>query len=148
MFCKNTAFIFLGLGCLSFIHGHSSPHRHRLSPETNIINARNEQIAEGIYHPHFTLTAKYEIRGGGLFASAEPFEIDVALTNPLVAETTSFSVDGGPPTSVQTASKFFIADDISDQDLAKQFAILSVDEEQGLVSGLIQKDGKLLKLEQ
>jgi ABC-type nickel/cobalt efflux system permease component RcnA len=148
MFRSNAAFLILGLGALSFIHGHSSPHRRRLSPDTNIINALHEQMAEGIDHPRFTLTAEYETQGGGLFTSSEPFDIDVVLTNPSVAETTSFSVDGGPRTSVQSTSKFFIADDISDLDLSKQFAILTVDEEQGLVSGLVQKDGKLLRLEQ
>lgn len=83
-----------------------------------------------------------------MFASSEPFEINVVLTNPSVGESTSFSVDGGPSSSVQSTSKFFISDQISDEDSTKHFAILRVDEEQGLVSGLVQKDGKLLKLEQ
>lgn len=145
MFRSKAAFIFLGLGSFSFIHGHASLRR-RLSPDASIINALHEQMSEGIAHPRFTLTAQYEVQGGGLFASPEPFEIDVMLTNPSVAETTSFSVDGGPRTSVQSTSKFFIAD--SDHELSKEFVILAVDEDRGLVSGLVQKDGKLLKLEQ
>jgi hypothetical protein len=86
--------------------------------------------------------------GGDLFASTEPVEIDVVLTKPSVSQATSFSVDGGPSTTVHTGGKFFVADRIANETLSKHFAILSVDEDKGLVSGLVQKDGKLLKLEQ
>ena len=57
-------------------------------------------------------------------------------------------MDGGPPTSVQTKSKFFISDQGHDGNQSKDFSILHVDEEQWLVSGLVQKDGVLFKLEQ
>jgi hypothetical protein len=143
-----TTSVFLFLAVFAFTHGLSSPDRRRLAPDTNIINALHEQLANGIDHPRFTLTADYS-GGSGLFASSTTFEVDVVLTNPSVGQTTSFSVDGGPSTSVQSTSKFFISDQLAnDETASKHFAILSVDEEKGLVSGLVQKDGKLLKLEQ
>eukprot|EP00804_Cyclotella_cryptica_P019493 CCRYP_006643-RF/>CCRYP_006643-RF protein AED:0.13 eAED:0.13 QI:170/0.76/0.85/1/0.61/0.71/14/191/939 len=134
--------------CLAvFASGQSEHHRRRLTPDVSIINALNEQLAIGVEHPRFTLTADFS-SGGGLFQSAEQVEIDVVLTKPSVSQSTSFSVDGGMSTSVQTTSKIFVSDQIANETLTKQFAILTVDESKGLVSGLVQKDGKLLKLEQ
>ncbi|KAL7517715.1 hypothetical protein ACHAWX_002611 [Stephanocyclus meneghinianus] len=134
--------------CLSvFASAHSEHHRRRLAPHMSIINALNEQLASGIEHPRFTLTADFS-DGGGLFTSVEQVEVDVVLTQPSVGQSTSFSVDGGASSSVQTTSKFFVSDQIANETLSRHFAILSVDDDEGLVSGLVQKDGKLFKLEQ
>ncbi|KAL3803899.1 hypothetical protein HJC23_004061 [Cyclotella cryptica] len=134
--------------CLSgFSRARSAHHRRRLSPNMSIINELNEQLASGIEHPRFTLTADLK-SGDDNFASAEQVEVDVVLTNPSVSQSTSFSVDGGASKFVQTTSKFFVADQAADETLSKHFALVFVDEDEGLVSGLVQKDGKLLKLEQ
>ena len=138
------AFLFAGYSVSA--HSHPSNHqRRRLTPDMNIIDALHHELAIGNDHPRFTFTAE---RGGdGLFTSSKPLEIDVVLTDPSIGENTSFSDDGGPSKLIQSASKFFIMDQVSDDDL-KHFAILNVDEDKGLVSGLIQKEGKLFKLEQ
>jgi hypothetical protein len=140
--------VFLFLAAFVFAHGLPSSGRRLLAPNTNIIEALHEQMASGIDHPRFTLTADYSGRSG-LFGSSNTFKVDVVLTNPSVSRTTSFSVDGGPSTAVQSTSKFFISDQLANGGTAsKHFTILNVDEEKGLVRGLVQKDGKLLKLEQ
>ncbi|KAL7518619.1 hypothetical protein ACHAWX_004271 [Stephanocyclus meneghinianus] len=145
MCCIPAASVFLFLSVISTAQ--SEHHRRRLAPNVSIINAMNEQLESGIKHPRFKLMADFD-GGSGLFASTEPVEIDVVLTKPSVSQATSFSVDKGPSTTVQTVGKFFVADQITNETLSKYFAILSVDEDKGLVSGLVQKDGKLLKLEQ
>lgn len=146
MFRLNTALFFLSLSAIA--DSHPSHHdRRRLAPETSIIGALYDQLAEGVDHPRFAISAEYKGVAGGLFAASTPFAIDVVLTDPSVDESTSFSIDGGPSTSVQSTSKLFISDQVSEEE-SKYFAILTVNEEQGLVSGLVQKDGKLLKLEQ
>ena len=146
MFRIKAAFLLLSLS-VSPVQGRDS--RRRLTSDTNIIGALHEQLSQGIDHPRFTLTANSILNEGNLFTNAEKsFEIDVVLTDPSVSPSSSFSVDGGPSISVQTKSKFFISDQDNDGNQSKDFSILHVDEEQGSVSGLVQKDGVLFKLEQ
>ena len=122
-----------------------SSARRRLSPKASIIDELNSQLADGIKHPRFTLTAS----GGGsnLFTAASPFEIDVVLTNPSVSESTSFSVDGFN-SSVQNPMKLLVADRASRNQSSGEFAILSVNEKNSSVSGIVQKDKQLFRLEQ
>jgi len=119
--------------------------RRRLSPKASIIDELNSQLADGIKHPRFTLTAS----GGSsnLFTAASPFEIDVVLTNPSVSESTSFSVDGFN-SSVQNPMKLLVADRASRNQSSGEFAILSVNEKNSSVSGIVQKDKQLFRLEQ
>ena len=122
-------------------------YRRRLTPETSIINALNEQLASGIENPHFTIAANFN-EGVGLFASTEEVEIDVVLTEPSVTQATSYSVDGGASVSVNTTAKYFVSAQSSHETLSNTFSILAIDQDTGEVSGLVQKDGKLFKLEQ
>ena len=146
LFRIKEAFLLLSLS-VSPVQGRAI--RRRLASDTDIIGALDEQLSQGIDYPRFTLTANSIVNEGNLFSDAgESFEIDVVLTEPSVSQTSSFSVDGGPPTSVQMNSKFFISDQDNDGNQSKDFSILYVDEEQGSVSGLVQKDGVLFQLEQ
>eukprot|EP00956_Cyclotella_meneghiniana_P036100 scaffold121425_cov36-Cyclotella_meneghiniana.AAC.1 len=130
MFCIKAAFLLLSLSAVSPVQSRAS--RRRLTSDTNIIGALHEQLSQGIDHPRFTLTANSIPNEGNLFTNAdESFEIDVVLTDPSVSQSSSFSVDGGPPTSVQTKAKFFISDQDHDGNQSKDFSILHVDEEQG-----------------
>eukprot|EP00956_Cyclotella_meneghiniana_P001412 scaffold1548_cov35-Cyclotella_meneghiniana.AAC.1 len=102
MFRIKAAFLLLSLS-VSPVQGRDS--RRRLTSDTNIIGALHEQLSQGIDHPRFTLTANSILNEGNLFTNAEEsFEIDVVLTDPSVSHSSSFSVDGGPPISVQTKS--------------------------------------------
>ncbi|KAL3788265.1 hypothetical protein HJC23_011897 [Cyclotella cryptica] len=137
--------LFAGLSL--FTSAHSEHRRRRLTPNTSIISALKEQIASGIENPHFTLAANLN-DGGGLFASNQQVEIDVVLTEPSVTQLTSYSIDGGASTPVQTTTKYFVADQSANETFSNFFSILSIDEDKGVVSGLVQKDGKLFNLEQ
>ncbi|KAL7483314.1 hypothetical protein ACHAW6_008965 [Cyclotella cf. meneghiniana] len=122
--------------------------RRRLVPEASIIDELSEQLANGIENPRFTIAAKFD-GGDNLFASPYPFEIDVVLTKPSVTELTSFSGDDGVSSPVKTSIKLLVADQtLQDGTRADHFAILAVDEDKGSVSGIVQKNKKLLKLEQ
>jgi hypothetical protein len=126
----------------------SQPHRRRLAPAASIIDELNSQLTSGIEHPRFTLTAsRSPAENSNLFNDANPFfEIDVVLTNPSVSKSTTFSVDGNS-SSVKNPIKLLVADRI-DRHHSSGFAILAVNEENGSVSGIVQKDKQLLKLEQ
>eukprot|EP00804_Cyclotella_cryptica_P018048 CCRYP_008333-RD/>CCRYP_008333-RD protein AED:0.09 eAED:0.09 QI:172/1/1/1/0.70/0.72/25/1395/1365 len=122
--------------------------RRRLAPEASIIDALSQQLADGIEHPRFTIAANYFDGDSNLFDGSGPFEIDVVLTNPSVTELTSFSVDG-ISSPVKNSIKLLVADQsLQDGTRANNFAILAVDENKGSVSGIVQKNKKLLKLEQ
>jgi hypothetical protein len=137
--------LFTGLSM--FAGAHSQHHRRRLTPNTSIINALNEQLASGVEKPHFTLTANFD-DGGSLFVNNQQVEIDVVLTEPSVTQLTSYSIDGGASTFVNTTAKYFVSDQSASETLSDIFSILVIDEDKGVVSGLVQKDGKLLNLEQ
>eukprot|EP00804_Cyclotella_cryptica_P014971 CCRYP_000585-RA/>CCRYP_000585-RA protein AED:0.09 eAED:0.09 QI:277/1/1/1/1/1/9/288/735 len=124
------------------------PHRRRLSPSENIIAALDSHLANGIAHPHFTLVANYNDQEENLFVPAAPFEISVALTKSSVTEETSFSIDGGENFAVTSSVQFLISAEEGDAGLPPAFAILTIDRNANTVSGLVQKDGKLVKLEQ
>ena len=134
-------------GLYVFAGAHLEHRRRRLTPNMSIINALNEQLASGIENPHFTLTANFN-DGGGLFASSEQVEIDVVLTEPSVTQLTSYSIDGGESTTVPTTAKYFVSDQRANETLSNIFSILVIDEDEGVVSGIVQKDGKLFNLEQ
>ncbi|KAL7483162.1 hypothetical protein ACHAW6_008810 [Cyclotella cf. meneghiniana] len=124
--------------------------RRRLAPDVSIITALNEQLTSGIEYPRFTLFASFG-DGNSHFVSADHIEIDVVLTKPSVSQSTTFSVDGGEIMPVQMTRNILVSDHIANnpnETLSKHFAILSIDEDKGIVSGLVQKNGKLLKLEQ
>jgi hypothetical protein len=123
-------------------------HHRRLSPSESIIAALDSQLASGIAHPHFTITANPS-EGENLFAPTTPFEISVALTKSSVTEETSFSIDGGESAAVTSNVQFLVsAEDERNDGQPPAFAILAVDRDSNTVSGLVQKDGKLVKLEQ
>jgi hypothetical protein len=122
------------------------PHRRRLAPSESIIAHINSQIANGIDHPQFTLTANFQ--DGNLFVASEPFTIDVALTKPSVAEDATFSVDGGASSPVDNSNQFLVSVEKSSDGNPPAFAILSIDRDSNTVAGLVQKDGKLVQLEQ
>ena len=139
------AILTLFTGPSVFACAHSQHARRRLTPNMSIIEALNEQLTSGIEKPHFTLTANFK-DGGGLFTSNEQVEIDVVLTEPSVTQSTSYSIDGAASTPVQATFKYFVSD--HNETLSNIFSILAIDEEQGVVKGLVQKDGKLLNFEQ
>ena len=115
--------------------------RRRLAPAESIIAHIDSKLANGEAYPQFTLTANIR---GSLFAPAEPFSIDVALTKPSLDEGATFSIDGGDPIRVNSNSQFLISAEQS----GNSFAILSIDRDSNTVSGIVQKDGKLVRLEQ
>lgn len=129
----------------SFGNEHSRSKRRlssrRLDPTANIANAIEEEIAKGIKHPRFTLSAAFE---SNAFVEPETFEVHVVMTDPSVNEVTTFSIDGdsSKPAVVDT-TKLLIADHHAD--LTSNFAILTVDEKVGTVSGIVQKDNRLVK---
>ena len=113
----------------------------RLEPTANIANAIEEEIAKGVKHPRFTLSAAFE---NNAFVAPEPFEVHVVMTDPSVNEATTFSIDGGlSKPAVGDTTKLLIADHHSG--LTSDFAILTVDEKDGTVSGIVQKDNRLVK---
>ena len=118
--------------------------RRQLAPDSSIIDELNSQLDAGIKHPRFTLSALFG--DSSLFADADPFEIDVVLTNPSVGKSTSYSSDG-KKSYVDSSIKLLVADR-SVNPHSHEFAILAVNEKTGSVSGLVQKDKQLLKLEQ
>lgn len=123
-------------------------HRRHLSPSESIIAELDSQLADGIAHPRFTITANPS-QGENLFAPTTQFEISVALTKSSVTEETSFSVDGGESAAVTSNVQFLVsAEDERDDGRPPAFAILAVDRDSNTVSGLVQKDGILVKLEQ
>ena len=147
--------LWLVVGWLFPVHAHDEPehiigskhqHRHsrpprRLEPSDNIANVIDEEIAKGITHPRFTLTAALE--GSYAFDASEPFEVDVVLTDPSADKTTTFSVDGGESKPIFSNTKLLIAD--NHDGTSSNFAILEVNEELGTVKGIVQKDNKLVK---
>eukprot|EP00804_Cyclotella_cryptica_P013844 CCRYP_018166-RA/>CCRYP_018166-RA protein AED:0.04 eAED:0.04 QI:236/1/1/1/0.88/0.7/10/1397/394 len=126
------------------------PSNHRkLTPDANIIQELNHQLASGVAHPRFTLTANF---AGDFFTSPEPFEIDVVMTNPSVDEATTFSVEDGPIKPVNSTVNYLISDQTSSSDPflkgRNEFSLIAVDALNGSVKGIIQKGDKLMKLEQ
>lgn len=139
---------------------HPAHRRRFLSPEADIIDELNSQLAEGIRHPRFTLTAVSS--HGALFAdngnnnnnnknNSPLFEIDVVLINPSVTDSTSFSSDGSfdhpSPVHNLKTTKLLVADR-AESSSSRVFAVLAVNETSGVVSGIVQKDGRLYRLEQ
>ncbi|KAL3788242.1 hypothetical protein ACHAWO_008676, partial [Cyclotella atomus] len=103
----------------------------------------DDELDSGVKHPRFTVTA---IKGGvNLFTDAEPFKVDVVLTNPSVTNNTFYSIDGGESIPVESTVKLLVADASPD---SSSFAILQVDEEAGTVEGFVQDNGRTVKLEQ
>lgn len=148
-----------GLASASRVHAHMEPPLHyfgnehddnskrrlshrRLEPTANIASAIEEEIAKGIKHPRFTLTAAFE--SSAFIVAPEPLEVQVVLTDSSVNEATTFSIDGGPsqPAALENA-KLLIADHHADS--TSNFAILTVDGKDGTVSGIVQKDNRLVK---
>lgn len=120
--------------------------RRRLSPDTSIIHELKNHLNKGILYPRFTLTANFDGNNNtNLFTSATLFEIDVLYPVPSVSEATSFSTNDFS-SHVTDSTKLLVADQVDSSSGA--FAILIVDEEKSLVSGIIQKDKKLFKFEQ
>ncbi|KAL7506271.1 hypothetical protein ACHAXN_003552 [Cyclotella atomus] len=127
--------------------GTDNENRRRLAPNASIISEMNQQLDDGISHPRFTISALLN-GDSNLFTDeddTEAFEIDVVLTNPSVSERTSFSIDGFSRL-VEDPVKILVADHINDH--TNDFAILVVDEKKGIVSGMVQKNSKFVKLDQ
>ena len=123
-------------------------HRRRLSPSESIIAALDSQLANGIAHPHFTITANPS-QDENLFAPTTPFEISVALTKSSVTEETSISLDGRESDVMTSNVQFLVsAEEEGEDGRPPAFAILAIDRDSNTVSGLVQKNGKLVKLEQ
>lgn len=131
---------------------HIRPSNHRkLTPDADIIQELNQQLASGVAYPRFTLTANFA--GVDFFTGPEPFEIDVVMTNPSVDEATTFSVEDGPIKPVNSTIKYLISDQRSSSDpflkgAKNYFSLLAVDELNGSVKGIVQKGDKLMRLEQ
>ncbi|KAL7483145.1 hypothetical protein ACHAW6_008855 [Cyclotella cf. meneghiniana] len=131
---------------------HIRPSNHRkLTPDDDIIQELNQQLASGVAHPRFTLTANFA--GVDFFTGPEPLEFDVVMTNPSVDEATTFSVEDGPIKPVNSTVKYLISDQSTSSDpflkgTKNYFSLLVVDELNGSVKGIVQKDDKLMRLEQ
>ena len=119
--CTVPLCLFTGLSV--FASAHSQHHRRRLTPNTSIINALNEELASGIENPQFTIAATFN-DGVGLFASTEQVEIDVVLVEPSVTQLTSYSIDGGASTSVNTTAKYFVSNQSAKETQSGVFSIL------------------------
>jgi hypothetical protein len=130
----------------SLLHKPEPPHqpRRRLAPDESIIQVLNDGLNNGVKHPRFTITA---IEGGdhNLFTDAEPFQVDVVLTNPSVTNATFYSINGGKNIPVDSSVKLLVADASPG---SSSFAILQVNEEAGTVEGFVQDNGRTVKLEQ
>ena len=124
---------------LCLLHSAIAKSQRRLSPESSIADELNAQLTEGVAHPRFTITANYNEGSGDNLFIAEPFEIDVVLSNSSVGDGTTFSAEG-IHSPVSTSTKLLVADD-------SNFAIIAVDED-GSVKGLVQKDSMIVSLEQ
>jgi hypothetical protein len=129
------------------LHKPEPPHqpRRRLAPDESIIQVLNDGLNSGVKHPRFTITA---IEGGesNSFTDAEPFQVDVVLTNPSVTNETFYSINGGENIPVDSSVKLLVAD--APPGSSKSFAILQVNEEAGTVEGFVQDNGRTVKLEQ
>lgn len=130
----------------SSTHSKRRSNRRSLKADTSIVAALTEELDAGVNNPKFTLTANY-FNDGNLFTSAEPFVVNVAMTNPSVTEATKFSIDGGPSKSVGTSPIKYLIADHEDGD-GGEFAILAVDTDKGTVHGLVQQGSKLVSLTQ
>ena len=133
-------------------HPHSSSRpRRRLEPNANIAAIIDEEISKGVKHPRFTLTAAIEItsqknRLRSLSSgTAELFEVHVVLTDPSVTESTSISANGGESHPANSTTKLLVADHHVADESSSTFVILAVDEDNGSVKGIIQKDNRLVK---
>eukprot|EP00956_Cyclotella_meneghiniana_P024609 scaffold49680_cov63-Cyclotella_meneghiniana.AAC.2 len=132
-------------------HPHSRPRR-RLEPNANIAAIIDEEISKGVKHPRFTLTAAIESTSQQnslrslSSGTAELFEVHVVLTDPSVSESTSISANGGESHSANITTKLLVADHhhVADES-SSTFVILAVDEDNGSVKGIIQKDNRLVK---
>ena len=96
-------------------------------PKSSIVNELNAQLAEGIVHPCFTITANYDEHNGAsgsgsnlFITGSQLFEIDVVLADPWVGEGTTFSVDG-ISSSVSSSMKLLVPDDSSDKAAILQY---------------------------
>lgn len=133
---------------------HSRPRR-RLEPNANIAAIIEDEISKGVKHPRFTLTATADSTASqqsGLRRSLnseteeELFEVHVVLTDPSVTDATSISINGGESKPANSTTKFLVADHHADvSESSSTFVILAVDEENGSVKGIVQKDDQLVK---
>lgn len=126
--------------------GPQTPSRRRLFAQDSIINAINEELAKGEEHPHFTLVAPMP---PNLFDEVQPasFELDVVLTTSSVTDETIFPSEDPTDILFQEADepdlKFLVAAvEFENGTQTGDFAILSVDESAGVVSGIAMRNGE------
>jgi len=125
--------------------GTNHENRRRLAPEASIIHELEQQMSQGIKHPRFSITALFNEGQELITADTELFEFDVVLTNPSVTSLTTFSV-GGFTSFVENPIKLLVAD--HENTISNDFAILTVNEKDGSVSGIVQKGNRFMKIEQ
>lgn len=116
-----------------------------LQEDASIAAALNEALGSGVEHPRFVIISSYDDDGNS-FTDPKPFAVNVIMTAPSVTEATFFSVDRGPSKPVGSSSISYLMADPAFG--AQEFAILAVDLDDGSVRGLVQKDSRLVTLEQ
>ena len=122
--------------------------RRSLKADSSIVTALIEELDAGIQNPRFTLTANHDSEAN-LFASTEPFQVNVVMTNPSVTEDTSFSINGGESKPVGPSPiRYLIADPEAQDGAPNQFAILAVNIDDGTVRGLVRQGKTTVSLSQ